>query len=166
FLLNELHCRKNGITNPERFYLQEFLRRLFLDSIYNNGKVNLIHEKFPHIFINFLNQFDGTFTTNYDRNIEIATKKEIFYLHGAFHVLAHVYDPKSFRNQLSDRPVEKAPAIGGYEHAFSTALTGSSGAFKQYASDSQQDANSAISKFAEGYLNKPELRPEIEAWKE
>ena len=166
FLLNELHCRKNKITNPERFYFQEFLRRLFLDSIFNKGKVNLIHENFPYRFVDFLVSYDNIFTANYDRNLEIATGRDILYLHGAFHVLAHEYDPESFRNQLSDRPVEKTPVIKGYEHAFSTALTGSSGAFKQHAGDTHELANSAIEKFAEGYQNKPELRPEIETWKD
>lgn len=166
FLLNELHCRKNKITNPEKFYFQEFLRRLFLDSIFNKGKVNLIYKNFPSGFISFLNTYDNIFTANYDRNLEIATGRDILYLHGAFHVLAHEYDPTSFRNKLSDKPAEKTPVIKGYEHVFSTALTGSSGAFKQHAGDSHEQANSAIEKFADGYLNKPELRPEIETWKD
>jgi len=166
FLLNELHCRKNKITNSERFYFQEFLRRLFLDSIFNKGKINLIHKNFSVGFVDFLNQFDNIFTTNYDRNIELATGHEVLYLHGTFHILASEYDPKSFRNQLPDKPVNKTPVIKGYEHVFSTALTGSSGAFKQYASDSQEQANAGIEKFAVGYLNNPELRPQIDAWKD
>lgn len=165
FLLNELFCRKNKITNPERFYAQEFLRRLFLDSIFNDGKVNLIHEKFPQFFIDFLDGFDSIYTTNYDRNIELATNREVLFLHGAFHVLAPEYDPNSFRNKLPDSPAKKNPAVKGHEHLFSTALTGSSGAFKQYASDSQEQANSGIEKFAIGYLDKPELRPQIDEWK-
>ena len=166
FLLNELHCRKNKIGNPERYYFQEFLRRLFLDSIYNNGKINQIYKNFNENFITFLKSYDNIFTTNYDRNIEFATKRKVLYLHGAFHVLAPEYDPNSFRNQLPDNPAKKNPAIKGYEHAFSTALTGSSGAFKQYASDSQEQANSGIEKFAIGYLEKPELRSQIDEWKD
>lgn len=166
FLLNELHCRKNNITNPERFYFQEFIRRLFLDSIFNKGKVNLVYENFPPSFIDFLNSFDNIFTTNYDRNLEIASGKEILYLHGAFHVLDQKYDPSSFINQLSDKPVDKTSVVEGFEHVFSTALTGSSGAFKQHVGDRNELANSAIDKLAEGYLNKPELRYEIETWKD
>lgn len=166
FLLSNLHCRMNKITNPERFYFQEFLRRLFLDSIFNDSKINLVYKSFPLWFIDFLNKFDCIFTTNYDRNIELATGHKVFYLHGAFHFLAPVYDPNSFRNQLKDNPVGKTPVIKGYEHTFSTALTGSSGNSKQYASDSQEQANSAIEKFAEGYLSNPELRAAIEAWKD
>jgi hypothetical protein len=166
FLMNELFCRKNKISNPERFYAQEFIRRLFLDSIYNNGKINIIHQKFPHKFKKFLNEFDIIFTTNYDKNIELSAGREVLYLHGAFHVLAAEYDPNSFRNQLSDRPVEKTPVVKGYEHVFSTALTGSSGTFKKFSSDSQENANSAITKFAEGYLNRPDMRPQIDEWKD
>ncbi len=166
FLMNELFCRKNKITNPERFYAQEFIRRLFLDSIYNNGEINNIYQKFPQKFVKFLNGFDNIFTTNYDKNIELATGREVLYLHGAFHVLAAEYDPNSFRNQLSDRPVEKTPVVKDFEHVFSTALTGSSGAFKKFASDSQEKANSAIAKFAEGYMNRPDLRPQIDEWKD
>ncbi len=166
FLLNELHCRKNKIGNPERYYFQEFLRRLFLDSIYNNGKINQIHESFSEDFITFLKSYDNIFTTNYDKNIELATKRKVLYLHGAFHVLDNVYDANSFRNQLSDRPVDKAPVIKGYEHVFSTALTGSSGEFKQHVAESLGLANSGIKKFAEGMKNKPEISHEIEKWKD
>lgn len=165
FLLNELHCRKNKIGNPERYYFQEFLRRVFLDSIYNNGKIDHIHKNFSQDFIDFIKTYDNVFTTNYDRNIEQGTEKQVLYLHGAFHVIDNVYDPNSFRNQLSDRPVEKTPVIKGYEHVFSTALTGSTGAFKQYAGESLELTNSALEKFAEGMKNKPELVPEIEKWK-
>jgi hypothetical protein len=165
FLLNELHCRKNKIVNPDRFYAQEFLRRLFLDSIFNRGKVNHTHENFPKYFVDFLNRFDCIFTTNYDKNIELVTNREVLYLHGAFHVLAAEYDPNSFRNKLSDKPAQKTPAIKGYEYAFSTALTGSSGAFKEYASVSQEHANTSIEKFAIGYLEKSEVRMQIDEWK-
>lgn len=161
FLLNELFCRKNKIVN----YAQKFLRKLFLDSIFNKGKINLIHESFPKYFIDFLNAFDCIFTTNYDRNIEIATNKEVFYLHGAFHTLAPEYDPNSFMNKLSDKPAENTPVIKGHEYAFSTALTGYSGAFKQNVCDSQEHANEGFKKFAIGYLEKPELRVQIDEWK-
>jgi len=164
FLLNELHCRKNNIKNPERYDFQEFLRRVFLDSIYNGGKINEIHKKFPKAVVEYIKSFDNVFTTNFDKNIEIALNKKVLYLHGAFHVLDPVYDPESFRNQLSDRPVDKTPVIKGYEHIFSTALTGYSGAFKQYAGNEAELANSAIEKFAERTKSNPEISKQIEEW--
>lgn len=166
FLLNELYCRKNKIGNPERYYFQEFLRRLFLDSIYNNGKINYIYKNFSKDFIDFIKSYNNVFTTNYDRNIEEGIKRDVLYLHGAFHVLDNVYDPNSFRNKLPDRPVDETPVIKGYEHVFSTALTGSSGSYKQYAVDSLESTNSALEKFVEGIKNKPELGLEMEKWKD
>ncbi len=165
FLLNELHCRKNKIGNPERYYFQEFLRRLFLDSIYNQGKINEIHLKYPKEFINFLESFDNVFSSNYDMNIELAIKKEILYLHGTFHFLDSVYDPKSFRNKLSDRPMDKTPVIEGYEHVFSTALTGNSGVFKQFAANQPELANAAFNKFIKAMKNNSEIKQQIEEWK-
>lgn len=165
FLLNELHCRKKKIVNPERYYFQEFLRRLFLDSIYNKGKINNIHLDFPKKVVEYISSFDNIFTTNYDRNIELATEKDVLYLHGAFHILDQVYDPNSYRNKLSDRPVESAPVIKGFEHAFSNAITGSSGAFKLFAADQSELANDAIDKFAKGIIENPDLRKQIEEFK-
>lgn len=165
FLLNELHCRKNKITNPERYYFQEFLRRLFLDSIFNKGKINKLHLKFPIKVVDYISSFDNIFTTNYDKNIELATGKKVLYLHGAFHVLDPVYDSNSFRNRLYDKPAEKTPVIKGYGHIFSNAITGSSGAFKLFAANQPELANSAIDKFAKGMQENPEIRIQMEEWK-
>ncbi len=165
FLMNELHCRKNKIINSTRYYAKEIMRRLFLDSIYNNGEINQIYKKYSNGFKQFLNTFDIIFTTNYDRNIEKGIEKEILYLHGAFHVLDNVYDPNSYRNQLSDRPVNTTPAIKGYEHLFSTALTGSSGALKKFSCEALENTNIALEKFAEGIQKKPEIKQEFDRLK-
>jgi len=165
FLLNELHCRKNKITNPERYYFQEFLRRLFLDSIFNKGKINKLHLKFPNKVVDYISSFDNIFTTNYDKNIELATAKNVLYLHGAFHVLDPVYDSNSFRNRLSDKPADKTPVIKGFEHTFSNAITGSSGAFKLFSANQPELANSAIDKFAKGMQENLEISLQIEEWK-
>ena len=75
FLLNELHCRKNNIKNPERYDFQEFLRRVFLDSIYNGGKINEIHKKFPKAVVEYIKSFDNVFTTNFDNLLEKALEE-------------------------------------------------------------------------------------------
>lgn len=165
FLLNELHCRKNKITNPERYYFQEFLRRLFLDSIFNKGEINKLYLKFPAKVVNYISSFDNVFTTNYDRNVELATGRNVLYLHGAFHVLDPVYDSNSFRNRLSDKPAEQTPVVKGFEHTFSNAITGSSGAFKLFAANQPELANSAIDKFAKGMQENPEISSQIEEWR-
>ncbi len=165
YFLSELYCRKENINNPDRHDIKELLRRLFLDSIFNKGKVLNIFRSFPDYFVKVLKAFDNIFTTNYDNNLELATHKEVFYLHGAFHVLDEVYDRKSLRNMLPDRPVDQSPVITGYEHLFSTALTEYSGAQKQSKSEMQQLANQALEKFAESYNNRPDLRSQMDKLK-
>ena len=96
---------------------------------------------------------------------ELATGKNVLYLHGAFHVLDPVYDSNSFRNRLSDKHAEKTPVIKGYEHTFSNAITGSSGAFKLFATNQPELANSAIDKFAKGMQENPEIKIQMEKWK-
>ncbi|MCX6327751.1 MAG: hypothetical protein NT144_14065 [Bacteroidia bacterium] len=166
FLMNELCCRNNKIKNPERFDIQEILRRLFLDSIFNNGKINDIHRNFPKDFIEYIKTFDSVFTTNYDRNIELSIKRDVFYLHGAFHVLDDLYNPDGFRNQLPDRPADKVHAIKGFEHAFSTALTGNSGFLKQFTAENAENTNAALETLAAGMKNDPKIAQDIESWKD
>jgi len=165
FLLNELHCRKNKIINPERYYRQEYLRRLFLDSIFNKGEINKLYLNFPTNIVEFISSFDNIFTTNYDKNIELATSRNVLYLHGAFHVLDPVYDSNSFINKLSDKPAEKTPIVKGFEHTFSNAITGSSGAFKLFAVIQPELANSAMDSFAKGMKENKEISRQMEEWK-
>lgn len=165
FFVNDLCCRKNKIANPERYNFQEMLRRLFLDSIYNNGKINQIYKHFPDRFIEYLNSFENVFTTNYDRNFEHVIEKKVYYLHGAFHMLDDLYNPNGYRNQLSDKPANDAPIIQGYEHVFSTALTTNSGFYKLYSLESANHANTALDKLSEGITNNQKTEQEIETWK-
>lgn len=165
FLIHQLFCRKKNIINPNKYDFQECIRMLFLDSIYNNGKINEIHSNFSDKFTDWLEDFDSIFTTNYDKNIEIATEKDINYLHGAFHIKKDIYDHNSFRNLISDKPIESSVIVEGYDHLYSTALTTSSGSLKKFAGNMHPNANSAIEKFAEGSKNDKDIKKEIENWK-
>lgn len=164
FLVHYLVCSREKIVNPERFNIKESLRTLFLDSIFNNGKVQKIHYNYPYKFVTFLRSFDNLFTTNYDYNIEKATGKNIFYLHGAFHFLSEVYNPESFRNKLSDSPINSTSVLEGYNHLYSNALTSYSGEDKKFALKMGSDANIAIEKFVKGFSTQPHIRKEIISW--
>lgn len=133
FFIHELFCRKNKIVNPENFDFRWALKCLFVDSIYNEGEINKIKEKFPDGLRNFLLSYDNIFTTNYDNNIEKFTAKKINYLHGAFHILDEVYNPNSFRNMLSDEPIKKATIIEGYDYLYSNVLMTFSGDLKEFS---------------------------------
>jgi len=146
FLIHDLFCRKNKIQNPNKCDIRELLKRLFLDSIYNNGNIQILYENFPSEFKFFLEKFDSIFTTNYDNNVEVFSNKMVFYLHGAFHVLDEVYNQNSLRNKLTDAPVKETPVIKGYEHLFSNALITYSGNSKAHHMKMISVANNALFK--------------------
>ncbi|RUT48002.1 hypothetical protein EJP82_02340 [Paenibacillus anaericanus] len=166
FLVHNLVCVKEKIVNPERYNFREVLRIFILDSIYNAGNIEEVYHKFPFDLLGFLRQYDNIFTTNYDKNIEKYVDKEVFYLHGAFHILADVYDPNSLRNHMSDSPLKNANIITGFDHLYSNALTTYSGESKEFLIGMQNTANEAMTKFLNGIKEKPEIIPQIEEWKD
>ena len=74
----------------------------YFHSIYNHGKLNLLHKEYSLGLVDYLKSFDNIFTTNYDSNLESATGKEIYHIHGQFDKLSETYNPTSFRNHLND----------------------------------------------------------------
>ena len=165
FLVHNLFCHKHKIDNPEKYNFRECLRTLFLDSTYNSGKIQEIHKNFPKKLKVFFESFDSIFTTNYDNNIESFTERKIYYLHGAFHIRSEVYDPESLRNKISDSPISQVEILDEYIHLYSNALTSFSGEMKLFSMKTPGKANCAITKFAKGMAEKPEVAQQIESWK-
>lgn len=161
FIIHEIFCRSEKKYFIKRHDKREFLRRLFLDSIYNAGKVQNIYENYSIKFKRFLNNYHLIFTTNYDMNIENFSTKKVLYLHGAFHIIDEIYNPKSFKNKLSNAPIKKTPIISGNEFAFSNALISHSGQSKIHKMLLHSQANNAISQFADG-LDKNKIN--INSW--
>ena len=161
FIIHEIFCRSEKKYFEKRHENREYLRRLFLDSIYNNGNIQVLYKKFPNKFKSFIEKYNLLFTTNYDMNIENFSKKRVLYLHGAFHILDEVYNQKSFKNMLANAPIKKNPIIKGYEYLYSNALTTHSGESKVHNMLLPKHANNGISKFTDG-LNKNKIN--IETW--
>lgn len=166
FMIHNIFCFKNNIENPEMWDFREFLKRAFLDSIYNDGKLLKLYKKFPASLIQFFDGFDSIFTTNYDNNIEISLsgRKTVNYLHGAFHILDELYDPHSFRNQMPDIDFEELNVNKKYLHLYSNALSYTTGADKEFLMTMHEKANSVINKFVEAYENNSDVRKEIDSW--
>lgn len=164
YLIHDLLCHRIGIVNPEMYTVREALRCCFLNAIYDNGEVNTLSVKYSHEFIAWLQEFDCIFTTNYDTNIEEAAKVPVLHLHGDFVTRSAVYDPDSFRNQLSDHPYEGAAIDEDYAHLYSTALTTYSGNYKQYSMQEGELANAAVMKMAIAYKENPTVHDDIDSW--
>lgn len=162
FLLFELVHNKQGIGNPDRFYSRAVLRRMFLDAIFNEGKIETIHKHFQIGFVSWLKKHDYIFTTNYDSNLENATGRNIHHLHGAFSMLSETYNPKSFRNQLEDDLLNGEVVDHNYLHLYSNCIVSYVGYLKSYSMTLASNANSAMEKFVSGYQNDPEIRRQID----
>ena len=91
YLIHDLVCHKIKMQNPEQFYVREAMKVAYLYAIYNDGKLNQLHTNYPVNLNNYLNNFDRIFTTNYDSNIESATGKEVYHIHGQFDKKSDVY---------------------------------------------------------------------------
>ena len=162
FLLFELVHNKQGIGNPDRFISRGVLRRMFLDSVYNSGQVETVHEHFPARFESWLKEHDQVFTTNYDSNLETACGSDVHHLHGSFRTLSETYDPNSFRNQLEDDLLDGEKVDQNYPYLYSNCLVSYVGDLKSFSMTQASLANSAMDKFAAGYENDPALRQQIE----
>lgn len=164
YLIHDLLCHRIGIDNPERYTVREAVKWCFLNAIYDGGKVNTAHNNYSAEFIEWLDSFDQIFTTNYDNNIESATGKAVFHLHGDFFTRSAVYFPDSFRNQLSDHPYESCNIDENYSHLYSTALTTYSGDYKQYVMQESELANAAVEKMATAYVENPIVQQDVDSW--
>lgn len=166
FLLFELVHNKQGIGNPDRFNNRGVLKRMFLDSVYNSGQIETVHENFPARLISWLKEHDHLFTTNYDSNLETASGSDVHHLHGSFRILSETYDPSSFRNQLEDDLLDGEKVDPNYPHLYSNCLMSYVGYSKSYSMTQSSLANSAMDKFVAGYTNDPTIRQQIEDWDE
>lgn len=164
YLIQDLLCHRIGIVNPERYMVREAIKCCFLNSIYDNGKVNTLSDKYSPEFSMWLQGFDAIFTTNYDTNIELATGVPVFHLHGDFVTRRSVYSPNSFSNLLSDNPYAHAIIDEDYSHLYSTALTTYSGDYKQYTMQEGELANTTVEKMAIAYKENPTVHDDIDSW--
>ncbi len=166
FLLFELVHNEYGIANFERFNNRKVLRRLFLDAIFNNGKIEAVHEHFKDSFVEWVKLHNYIFTTNYDSNLDIATGLNVYHLHGSFNTLSEIYDPNSFRNKLKDDLLDGEKIDQNYLHLYSNCLVSYVGDIKLYSMMQASLANRGIEKFVTGYKNDPELQRKIDEWDE
>lgn len=165
YLIHDLVCHKHKVFNPDKYVLREMMKMAYFHAIYNRGKLNELHKQYSDRFIKYLLQFDNIFTTNYDKNIELATGKEVYHIHGQFDKYSEVYNPESFRNQLDDNPLKDVHNDIEFMYLHSTALSTHCGDYKEFQIKQSSLANSAVEKMAKGYLEHEAIRKDIDSWK-
>ncbi|EGT3844969.1 hypothetical protein RZ882_015565 [Clostridioides difficile] len=164
YLIHDLLCHKTHTQNPEQYTIRESLKMAYFHSIYNRGKLNLLHKEYSLGLVDYLKSFDNIFTTNYDSNLESATGKKIYHIHGQFDKLSETYNPTSFRNHLNDNPLEGIPNQPEYKHLHSTALSTYCGDYKRYQIKQNILANEALEKMANGYQTMTSIKKDVDTW--
>lgn len=164
YLIHDLVCHKTNTQNPKQYYIREAMRIAYLYAIYNDGKINTLYQEYPRKFIDYLIGFDNIFTTNYDLNVELATQKQVYHIHGQFYKKSDVYLLNSFRNQLPDAPIKEIEIDENYFYLYSNALTTHSGAYKELQIKQISQANSVVEKMAMAYNNDPKIKQEVDSW--
>ena len=164
YLIHDLLCHKYGIFNPEQYYIREAMKLAYIFSVYNDGKLNKLYKLYSDGYINYLLEFDNIFTTNYDSNIELASGKNVYHIHGQFDVLDEVYNEKSFRNQLPDPPIKYTVIDEKFIFLYSNVISTHCGDYKEYFVKQNTLANEAVQKFAESYSSNIQQQKEINSW--
>ena len=164
YLLHDLVCHKQKMGNPDQFYCREAMRIAYLNAIYNDGQLNCLFQRYSKSFVDYLLGFDAIFTTNYDSNIESATHKHVYHIHGQFDKKSDVYTADSFRNQLPDAPIKASNVDEEYPYLYSNALTTHCGEYKEFQIKQYSQANDGIEKMAAAYNNDPQTRSTVDGW--
>lgn len=101
FLLLRLFFLDNPDLNDMWKVSKQGFEWMILDAIYNEGKIQEIHQKMKKPVKRFFKSFDSIFTLNYDNNIERLINKAIYHLHGDYSVLADSENPETVQGFLN-----------------------------------------------------------------
>lgn len=150
--LEDFESRYNEVTYPHDIMLEDWFfvlkmyslmydaekdsgsaeigfKRLFLDAIYNDGKIQNVYQNMGKKVCRFFKEFDEIYTVNYDTNLERATSKQVFHLHGTFTELQASENPEYVIGYQKCQ-AGASVVIPSFEHSFCNALLSYSGELK------------------------------------
>ncbi len=165
FLILHLFFLKNSDLKENAKAAKVGFERLILDGIYNDGRLQEVHEKMGRKVRKFFRTFNNIFTLNYDNNLEKLTGKEVYHLHGDFSVLAHTENPNyvyGYINNIENNIV----TIEGMEHCFCNALLNYSGFEKLKVAEANDMLCNITENYHIKYKEDMEFRNYVEGLKE
>lgn len=121
FILHVWFLNNDDISDNWQSVKQGF-ERMMLDSIYNDGDIQKLHQYMKSPVKKWLLQYNKIFTLNYDNNIEDLIKQSVFHLHGDFRTLANSEDPYTLLGYIRRQRGENIEIPAGFEHCFCNAL--------------------------------------------
>lgn len=109
---------------------------IFLDAIFNEGKIQKIYESITPTIKSklevFFGKYDNLYTVNYDCNLEEIANKEVRYLHGSFNTLLDQYNPNTILGKAMELQCFKYEINDVNSHIYSNCIFGYSGKRKEY----------------------------------
>lgn len=105
------------------------IEQLLLDAIYNDGRLQGLHQYMNEDVKNFFNEYETIFTLNYDNNLEYLTRKKVYHLHGDFSVLTSSENPNTVLGYIRKKE-GKIVALSDMKHCYCNALLNYSGRLK------------------------------------
>lgn len=125
-LVAYLHSREFADDEQTQNGIKVAFHRMFLDAIYNEGKIQELYKTMGKTTKRYLQSFDNIFTVNYDNNIEKLTNHEVYHLHGSFQELQPSENDEYVFGYMYKQKNECA-LIKGFEHCYCNALLEYSG---------------------------------------
>lgn len=125
-------------------HLYDGLKYLFLDSIYNDGKIETLYTAMTP-FGKELEKYGKIFTVNYDTNLDKLTKTKVYHLHGSFDVLDDTYKPDTIIGYIMQAKDNPPTVVAGKEHLFCNAVMAFSGQRKLEIINKYSNGNNALS---------------------
>lgn len=122
--------------------------RMILDAIYNEGMLSNIHMKMNKKVKRFFADFDHIFSLNYDCNIELLTKRDIYHLHGNYSVIADNENPRTVKGYINKNS-GVSNIVEGFQHCFCNALLDYSGELKFRRAEDIMKKASELEKWVE-----------------
>ncbi|MGB4824295.1 MAG: hypothetical protein WBP82_05225 [Leuconostoc mesenteroides] len=127
-IFNNSYKEKDGeeISESHRKIMFDFLHRILVDGIYNDGKINDVYKKAYSGMKKYFYSFSGIFTTNYDYNIEniMGESSTVCHLHGEFNRLSPRYDvgSKYYKAHQTECDELIAKKVSGMNHVYSDTI--------------------------------------------
>lgn len=114
------------------------LRYLFLDAIYNDGKIERLYTKM-NCYKDELQGYKNIFTINYDTNLDKLVDKEVYHLHGSFGVLEDKYKADTILGYINQKRDNPNVMVKDMEHIYCNGIM-------SYAGDKKLDSMELHSK--------------------
>lgn len=136
--------------------LYDGLKYLFLDSIYNDGKIETLYQSMDK-YAQELKKYDTILTVNYDNNLNKIADKPVYHLHGSYEVLDDTYIPETINGFLAQQKENPPIIIDTKKHLYCNGIMAYSGKRKKEIIDTYKNGNFALDNLLPRIKNKNDI---------